>query len=241
MKVTTVTTCGTSCFPERRTERRLQGGPDRSGSERLDNYRKLHTDPPVRSSDVILRKLENDLDRERKRDASEPLLRFDPVYCTRMYRAKEKRERERRGGEKEEGEEEKKREKRLHTFSHGTKRRNKRVGWSRPAVYGALHLLAPCNPPRARAREQASEQTRPVWSHLTSDFAFDSLLANGSRISIRLPWPCLSYMICRDERNLLLCNFSSPATSTEAREAGAPIGSCAIEIEIEIGIEVGWR
>jgi len=96
----------------------------------------------------------------------------------------------------------------------GTKRRNKRVGWSRPAVYGALHLLAPYNPPRA------SEQTRPVWSHLTSDFAFDSLLANGSRISIRLPRPCLSYMICRDERNLLLCNFSSPATSTEVREAG---------------------
>jgi len=59
-----------------------------------------------------------------------------------------------------------------------------------------------------------------VWSHLTSDFAFDSLLANGSRISIRLPQPCLSYMICCDERNLLLCNFSSPATSTEAQEAG---------------------
>jgi len=83
------------------------------------------------------------------------------------------------------------REERLHTFSHGnrqaivviketdegTKRRNKRVGWSRPAVYGALHLLAPYNPPRAR----------PVWSHLTSDFTFDSLLANGSRISIRCP------------------------------------------------------
>lgn len=61
-------------------------------------------------------------------------------------------------------------EERLHTFSHGnrqaimviketdegTKRRNKRVGWSRPAVYGALHLLAPYNPPRASAR--------PVWS-----------------------------------------------------------------------------
>lgn len=29
----------------------------------------------------------------------------------------------------------------------GTKRRNRRVGWSRPAVYGALHLLAPYNLP----------------------------------------------------------------------------------------------
>ena len=31
---------------------------------------------------------------------------------------------------------------------------------------------------------------RPVWSHLTSDFTFDSLLANGSCISIR--WPAVS-------------------------------------------------
>lgn len=31
---------------------------------------------------------------------------------------------------------------------------------------------------------------RPVWSHLTSDFTFDSLLANGSCISIR--WPVVS-------------------------------------------------
>ncbi|KYN08566.1 hypothetical protein ALC62_00422 [Cyphomyrmex costatus] len=176
----------------------------------------------------------------------------DLIHYTRV------RTQERKGGREggREGERRVGGGERLHTFPHGnrqaivviketdegTKRRNKRVGWSRPAVYGALHLLAPYNPPRASKR--ASERARPVWSHLTSDFAFDSLLANGSRISIRLPRPCLSYMICCDERNLLLCNFSSPATSIPRRPGRAGHGRRPRDIsgiEIEIGIEVGWR
>jgi len=131
--------------------------------------RKLHSDlSPVRSN-VILRKLENDLDRERGSRSR------DLIHHTRVVRARthlscthtrayymRAKEREREGERERERERERQR---LHTFPHGnrqaivviketdegTKRRNKRVGWSRPAVYGALHLLAPYNPPRASA------------------------------------------------------------------------------------------
>jgi len=84
-----------SSFPERRTKRRLQEGPDRSGSERLDNYRKLHTDPPVRSSDVILRKLENDLDRERRASHSCDLIHYIRVRIRGREREAGERKRER--------------------------------------------------------------------------------------------------------------------------------------------------
>lgn len=197
-----------------------------------------------------------------ERGEREPLLRFDPLYvrtytCARERHKEERRgeERRRRGKEERRGEgrgREKERRAPAHTFSHGnrqaivviketdegTKRRNKRVGWSRPAVYGALHLLAPYNPPRVSKRDLCGPTLRPTLHSI-------HYLLMVAALALGCPSPVsLSYMICRDERNLLLCNFSSPATSTrpEAQATGGwPSLARAIEIEIEIRIEVGWR
>lgn len=137
-----------SSFPEQRTKRRLQGGPiEERATRQLPEITHRSPCPVERRHPTKARK------RFGSREASEPLLRFDPLYA-RTYT----------------------REERLHTFSHGnrqaivviketdegTKRRNKRVGWSRPAVYGALHLLAPYNPPRASKRDLCGPTLRPT-------------------------------------------------------------------------------
>jgi len=91
------------------------------------------------------------------------------------------------------------REERLHTFSHGnrqaivviketdegTKRRNKRVGWSRPAVYGALHLLAPYNP---RERDLCGPTLRPTL-HSIHYLLMVAALALGARLSLVYDMP----------------------------------------------------
>lgn len=154
-----------SSFPERRTKRRLQGGPDRSGSERLDNYRKLHTDPPVRSSDVILRKLENDLDRERDERAT--LAIWSTIHA--YVRAREgERERER---EKDDGGEERGRRERERSGCTPSRTVTGRLSWllrkqtkERNEGTSALGGLAPLFMghcicwPRVTLRERASER-----------------------------------------------------------------------------------
>lgn len=73
----------------------------------------------------------------------------------------------------------------------------KRVSWllrkqtkERNEGTGALGGPAPLFMGHCICWPRITLQRRPVWSHLTSDFTFDSLLANGSCISIR--WPALS-------------------------------------------------
>lgn len=244
-----------SSFPERRTKRRLQGGPDRSGgSERLDNYRKLHTDPPVRSRATSSYESSKTIwiKREKERETSEPLLRFDPLYTRRYTRARAReRERKRERARGEGGE--RKRERSACTPSRTV---TGRLSWllrkqtkERNEGTSALGGLAPlfmghciCWP---RVTLSRAEQTRPVWSHLTSDFAFDSLLANGSRISIRLPRPCLSllYDMPRRTKPAVVQFFvaGDEYRGPGGRQAGRSAVACAIEIEIGIGIEVGWR
>jgi len=158
-----------SSFPERRTKRRLQGGPDRSGSERLDNYRKLHTDPPVRSSDVILRKFENDLDRERRASHS-----CDLIHYTRVRTRGREREREREreaGGREKERERQREREKEGESACTPSRTVTGRLSWllrkqtkERNEGTSALGGLAPLFMghcicwPRITLRERASKR-----------------------------------------------------------------------------------
>lgn len=61
-----------------------------------------------------------------------------------------------------------------------TKERNEgRSALGGPAPLFMVHCI--CWP-------RIAHRCRPVWSHLASDFTFDSLLANGSCISIRRPY-----------------------------------------------------
>lgn len=80
---------------------------------------------------------------------------------------------------------------------HGFLAEGKRVSWllrkqtkERNEGTGALGGPAPLFMGHCICWPRITLQRRPVWSHLTSDFTFDSLLANGSCISIR--WPALS-------------------------------------------------
>jgi len=72
--------------------------------------------------------------------------------------------------------------------------------------------------PRITLCERASERARPVWSHLTSDFTFDSLLANGSRISIRCPPPV--FLIRYAATNEICCAIFRRRPTKVPRPAG---------------------
>lgn len=70
-------------------------------------------------------------------------------------------------------------------------------------------------------------RARPVWSHLTSDFTFDSLLANGSCISIRWPTGCLPRYYAPRRRHPLLRDFSTPIRRTRPDASGRIFGNRA--------------